>query len=127
MRLLLDSNAFLWLLYTPEVLGGSARTVIAAADTASVSTATLWEFAIKHAKGKLPHPPADLAAGCDALGLDELPVARRHLVALADVVLPHADPFDTLLVAQAMMDGLTLVTADAKLLASGYRTIDARR
>lgn len=60
------------------------------------------------------------------LGLDEVPISRRHLIALPDVALPHGDPFDALPVAQAEADGLALVTADRLLLDSPYATLDAR-
>jgi PIN domain nuclease of toxin-antitoxin system len=51
-----------------------------------------------------------------AAGLSEIDIAHRHLVAYANVVLPHSDPFDLLIVAQARADGLTLVTSDRKIL-----------
>ncbi len=63
----------------------------------------------------------------DALNLDELSISRLHVRASADVVLPHGDPFDALLVAQAETDALSLLTADRLLLDSRYATVDARR
>ncbi|MGB4777567.1 type II toxin-antitoxin system VapC family toxin [Microbacterium sp.] len=127
MRLLIDSHVFLWMLFAPERLGARAVDAIDRADAVSLSVASLWELALKHAKGELPHAPGELAEGVDELSLNELPIRRRHLSMLNEIELPHGDPFDGMLVAQARVDSLTLVTADRPLLASPYATLDARR
>jgi PIN domain nuclease of toxin-antitoxin system len=127
MRLLVDTHVFLWLLYAPERLGPQTVDAVSHADSVALSIASLWELALKHGKGKLPHDPAELSEGADALNLDELALSRAHLRALQNVVLPHGDPFDALLVAQATAEGRTLMTADRLLLGSEYATVDARR
>lgn len=126
MEVLLDSHVLLWALFSPHHVGPQTVDLLGAAESVRISTASLWELAITFAKGRLPHSPAQLAAGVEALGAAELSVAHRHLVALPDVDLPHGDPFDTMLIAQSHTDGLTLVTADHLLLASAYDTFDAR-
>ncbi|MEA4945607.1 MAG: type II toxin-antitoxin system VapC family toxin [Propionicimonas sp.] len=127
MRLLVDAHVFLWMLLAPAELGTHARRAITKAESASLSTVSLWELTLKFCKGRLPHSPSELTAGAAALHLDELAIEHRHLVALPSVALPQADSFDRLLAAQATTDGLQLMTADRLLLASDVPTIDARR
>lgn len=127
MRLLIDSHVMLWLLYEPERLSRSVRSAIEKADEVSVSLVSLWELAIKYGKGRLVYSPGQLTMGIGEAGFTELPVAHRHILKLPFVSLAHRDPFDTMLVAQAMSENLTLVTADRALLASEYPTLDARR
>lgn len=79
-----------------------------------VSAATIWELSIKQAAGRL-EPPEDLVVGVAALGFDEVPVEYRHAVAAAQLPLHHRDPFDRMLVAQAVVEGLTLVTRDRRI------------
>ncbi len=127
MRLLIDSHILLWLLYEPDRIGSAAYAAIERADSVAVSVGSLWELALKHRAGKLSLTPSEMADGVDALNLDELPLSRRQVIAMEGIRLPHGDPFDALLVAQAQADTLTLVTADRHLLDSPYPTIDARR
>lgn len=127
MKLLLDSHVFVWLLFAPEPIGPAALTAMESADRVLLSTASLWELTLMSAKGKLPHSPADLVQGVAVLGVEELTIEHRHLRALSDVDLPHGDPFDALLVAQATTDELVLLTADRVLLDSAYATLDVRR
>lgn len=126
MRLLIDSHVLLWTLYLPVKIGPQARDALSAADSVAISMASLWELALKFTKGRLQHSPAALAMGVGTLGLDELGVGHRHLLKIAELQLPHSDPFDVMLIAQAEADGLTLVTADRALLASPYSTLNAR-
>lgn len=128
MRLLIDSHVLLWTLYLPVKIGPQARDALSAADSVAISMASLWELAIKFTKGRLQHSPAALAMGVGTLGLDELGVGHRHLPKITELQLqlPHSDPFDVMLIAQAEADGLTLVTADRALLASPYSTLNAR-
>ncbi|MBK8462214.1 MAG: type II toxin-antitoxin system VapC family toxin [Nigerium sp.] len=126
MRLLIDSHVYLWLLFTPESVGRSSLRVLNDADQVLLSTVSLWELTLKSAKGKLPHDASELTAGVAALGVTELPIKHRHLRALPEVLLPHRDPFDAMLVAQATADELCLLTADGYLLGSRYTTFDAR-
>ena len=91
-----------------------------------MSLVSLWELAIKHAKGRLPHSPGAIAMGVGGAGFRELDLGHRHIIKLQDVALPHGDPFDAMLCAQAASEGLTLLTADRVLLDSDYDTVDAR-
>lgn len=127
MRLLIDSHVFVWLLFSPGPVGPDARAALEAAQRVVLSTVSLWELTLKSAKGKLPHSPTQLMQGVAALGVEELGIEHRHLVALGEVDLPHGDPFDALLVAQAHEDDLTVLTADRHLLGSPHSTLDVRR
>jgi PIN domain nuclease of toxin-antitoxin system len=113
-RLLLDTHVWLWWQADDRRLGKGARTAIADAAAVYVSAASAWEMAIKTALGKLT-APEDIADAVDEGGFRELPIAFRHVQALGDLPLHHRDPFDRILVAQARVDGLTLVTADPAL------------
>ncbi|KRF34778.1 type II toxin-antitoxin system VapC family toxin [Nocardioides sp. Soil805] len=126
--MLLDTQSVLWLLQGSDRLGPVAHTAIAAAPAGHVSTASLWEIAIKRRLGKL-ETPDDLPDLIERSGLQWLPVTARHTWATQDVELPHRDPFDRMLVAQATIDRLTLVTADRVILGAelpGVSVLDAR-
>ncbi len=117
MRLLLDTHAFLWWCADDPRL--SRRAVQAVSDGSSevlLSAVSGWEVAIKARLGKLPlgdAPATFMARMLERHAFGVLPVTMRH--ALGDYALPahHSDPFDRLLVAQAQLEGLTLVTDDA--------------
>lgn len=127
MAILLDSHALLWLLFNPSRLGPVAHDVLDKDGTVLVSKASLWELAIKENVGKLPYKLEPLMAGIEQSGLLDLDIEYRHIAALADVRLPHRDPWDSLLVAQARADALHFLTADRKILDAFDRAIDARR
>ena len=119
MRLLLDTHAFLWFLANDRSLSSSALQAIAnPQNDVFVSTVSAWEIAIKASSGKLTltRPfasifPHQLAQN----NLDLLPIETAHLAGLFTLPSIHRDPFDRLLVAQAIVEGMTLVTADAHL------------
>jgi PIN domain nuclease of toxin-antitoxin system len=117
MRLLLDTHIFLWLAAGSPLLNSHARTLIADADSVYVSSVTIWEAAIKTRIGKLTVDPDDLLQEIEKCCFQELPVLGRHAVGVARLPLLHTDPFDRLLVAQAMSETLRLMTADAQLAA----------
>jgi PIN domain nuclease of toxin-antitoxin system len=126
--MLLDTQVVLWFLEDSGRLGPSARTAIAAAPSRQVSTASLWEIAIKRRLGKLEAPDA-LPELVVRSGLRWLPVTAAHAWATQEAELPHRDPFDRMLVAQAAAERLTLVTADRVLLGAelpGVSVLDAR-
>lgn len=127
MRLLLDSHVLVWLLFEPRQIGPDAQEAIGAADSVHASTASLWELALRHGRGKFPHPPDELIDGVSVLHVEELPIAARHVRRLPDVDLPHRDPFDALLVAQALAEGSVLLTADRLLLGSQHQTLDVHQ
>lgn len=115
MRLLLDTHVFLWLQTEPERLGDQLPSVADPRNDLLLSAASSWEIAIKHRLGKLPLPdPPEryVPQRIRAIGASGLPVEHSH--ALKTTTLPdlHRDPFDRLLVAQAQLLDLTLLTAD---------------
>jgi PIN domain nuclease of toxin-antitoxin system len=122
--LLLDTHVLLWLLDDSPRLGIEARDRIATSAAVYVSAASVWELAINAAIGKiaLPH---ELDDAVDKSALRDLPVTRRHALASDLTALPHKDPFDAILVAQAMVERLTLLTADRKLLTALPDAVDA--
>jgi PIN domain nuclease of toxin-antitoxin system len=124
VNLLLDTHAFLWWLADDPKLGERARQAIADGSAlVHVSAATLWEIAIKQALGKLNVESADLAAEIPANGFVELPITGRHALRAGGLPRHHDDPFDRMLVAQALDEGLTLVTRDPALEAYELSTL----
>lgn len=123
MKLLLDTHVLLWALATPERLSQKTRSLVAdARHGVFVSSASSWEIEIKRAMGKL-RAPTDLERQLKDRRLVELPVRVRHVEALRDLPPLHRDPFDRMLVAQALVDDLTLVSADEQLLAYPVRSL----
>ena len=115
MKLLLDTHILLWVMRDARELSGAARGLIEGADEVYVSSITLWESAIKAATGKLPLAPHVLEAGALRAGFIPLPVTWAHALAVDALPLLHRDPFDRMLVAQAMSEPLQLLTHDAGL------------
>ena len=118
MRLLLDTHLFLWAVAGNPRLKPATRRFIESADQVFVSAASLWEIAIKARLGKIDADPLALVAAIDDSGFTELPVRAQHAAAVATLKLHHKDPFDRLLIAQALAEPLRLLTADAALV--GY-------
>lgn len=116
MRLLLDTQVWLWMVAAPDRLAPSARAIVTAAENELLfSAASAWEIAIKHALGKLtlPEPPDAFVPRLMAqLGITPLPVLHRHALHVATLPPRHRDPFDRLLVAQAQLEELPILTAD---------------
>ncbi len=119
MRLLLDTHTLLWWLLGRPELSASARAVIAdPSNEAFVSAASSWEIATKHRIGKLPSAAriaADTTGIISAQGLSELPISIRHGQVAGQLPPIHKDPFDRILVAQAVIEDLILVSNDAVL------------
>jgi len=121
--LLLDSQAALWVIRDDPKLGQHARRLIAAADEVHVSAATVWELTIKSTLGKIS-VPEKLSARLTEQGMSILGITAEHAEGLRDFPeLSRHDPFDRLIVAQASLAGLDLVTADRALLALGRKFI----
>jgi PIN domain nuclease of toxin-antitoxin system len=114
MRLLLDSHVFLWWKAADPRLSPAMVRAIAEAEEVYVSAATAWELGLEVSLGKL-RLPESVEDGIVAAGFTELPVHFRHT--REAVVLPphHNDPFDRMLVAQALCESLTLMTHDDKI------------
>jgi PIN domain nuclease of toxin-antitoxin system len=119
MRLLLDTHVFIWSVMDSRQLKAATRRYLAAAEIVYVSAASIWEIAIKTRIGKMTGDVEAFAAAIDASGFQELPVTARHGAAVAKLPLHHADPFDRMLIAQAFLEPLRLVTADKVLVAYG--------
>jgi len=111
MKLLLDTHAVLWWRGNSPKLGRAARRAIASAETVFVSSASAWEVAIKVALGKL-RLPGPFEAGVEDSGFAKLPISFAHAAAAATLPMHHSDPFDRMLIAQTVVEGCTLVTAD---------------
>lgn len=112
MKLLLDTHTFLWWLSSPDKLAQSAALALAdPANEVHVSVITLWEIAIKRVIGKL-QAPIDLQADVAGAGFQLLAMTVDHIVATEHLPLHHRDPFDRMLIAQAQLEGCTLVTRD---------------
>jgi PIN domain nuclease of toxin-antitoxin system len=117
MRILLDTHVFIWAVTDSRRLRAPARALLAGADEVWVSAASIWEIAIKARIGKISGDATALANAIGQSGFRELPVLSRHSARVA--TLPHGDPFDRLLIAQAVCEPLQLVTADSALAAYG--------
>ena len=116
MNLLLDTHVLLWALASPERLGDETRRALESpANTVFASAVSAWEIEIKRNLGKL-RAPTDLEAEARVVRVTELPLRFAHVRALARLPNLHRDPFDRMLVAQAVADDLTLVTHDRRLL-----------
>lgn len=109
--LLLDTHVFLWWRANDPRLQTHARETIARASIVYVSAASAWEAAVKQALGRLVLP-APFAAGVDESGFQRLAITFEHAAEAAGLPPHHGDPFDRMLIAQARLDGLTLVTHD---------------
>lgn len=111
MRLLLDTQVLLWIQDDDPRLRRSWLDAIDEAEVAFVSAVSIWEIAIKSSLGKL-RARATPSVTARAFGYRPLPITWQHAEAVGALPFHHGDPFDRLLVAQARLEGLTLVTAD---------------
>jgi PIN domain nuclease of toxin-antitoxin system len=118
VRLLLDTQVALWWLIGAKRLSEASRKRIAA-SACVVSVASIWEVAIKHRLGKLPVPPERFRNAMARGGATILPIHDEHSIGSAGLATDHTDPFDRLLMATALAEGLQLLTADATLIAIG--------
>jgi PIN domain nuclease of toxin-antitoxin system len=125
MTLLLDTHVLLWCLGFPDRLRRETRKKIEAPETVVfVSAASAWEIEMKRALGKLK-APLDLEAHLEEKRFTELPVRLRHVRALRTLPDLHRDPFDRMLVAQAVADNLVIVTSDDKVRRYPAKTLEA--
>lgn len=121
MKLLLDTNVFFWLMNEPARVRRHIDALEDPTNDLLVSSASAWEIAIKYARGKLPlpQPPATYVwTSMLAIGAQPVPVTHDHALGVAVLPPIHRDPFDRLLVAQALALQATIVTGDAVL--AGY-------
>ena len=129
MRVLLDTQCWLWMTLAPERFSARARKLVEARETLLyLSAASAWEIAIKHALGKLrlPEPPATyVPTRVAALGVQPLAIEHSHALRVAELPPHHRDPFDRLLIAQAQIDDLPILTSDSLFDAYDVTTIAA--
>ena len=123
MRLLIDSHAFLWWGESSPALGNTARSAIA--DPASevlISIAALWELIIKASSGKLTLP-ADIETMVASQGFSVLSVSFDHLRRFGTLPRHHRDPFDRMMIAQALAEGIPIATGDRVFAAYGVQIV----
>jgi PIN domain nuclease of toxin-antitoxin system len=118
VRVLLDTHLLLWALAAPARLPPEARRVIRDADV-YVSAASIWEISVKAALGKLRADPREVLAALEPAGFLSLPIVGEHAARVASLPPVHRDPFDRLIVAQALVEPMRLLTDDAVLGAYG--------
>lgn len=125
--LLLDTSAFLWLAWDSPRLSSAARAAYQAPDAeVFLSAASVWEITVKHGLGKLPLPDAPdrlVPRLREAMGLRPLPISEEAALCVGRLPALHRDPFDRMLVAQAIAHGLVLLTSDAMLQQYPARTL----
>ncbi len=114
MTLLLDTHVVLWWLTDDRTLSDDIKDRLDHEPDVYVSSATIWEVAVKQAIGKIKEP-ADLPERIRGSGFRQLPITFEHAIAAGRLPLIHRDPFDRMLVAQARVEDLTLVTRDAEV------------
>lgn len=114
MRLLLDTHLLLWALAAPAKLSPATRKQLDSAEV-FVSAASIWEISIKSALGKLDADPADILAAIEPAGFALLPITGAHAAKVATLPAVHRDPFDRMLVAQALSEPMILFTNDEVL------------
>ena len=114
MRVLLDTHLLLWALGDPAKLPGTARRLLSEAEV-FVCAASIWEIGIKTRLGKLTADPAEVLAALEPAGFLSLPVTGEHAARVATLPPVHRDPFDRLLVAQALTEPMRLLTGDPLL------------
>lgn len=125
MKCLLDTHVFLWWLSDPAKLTSETISVISAADNEIfVSTAVLWELAIKRSIGKLSSP-LNFVEAARLSGFKILPISVEHIAATEELPMHHRDPFDRMLVAQALCEQAVLITRDPELLRYPAATLQA--
>jgi PIN domain nuclease of toxin-antitoxin system len=114
---LLDTHIFLWAAAEPPRLEPSIReAILSSAHQILVSAVTPWEIAIKQGMGRLNFPLDRFDATIDAMGCGILPILPGHGLAVARLPRHHNDPFDRMLICQALVEGLTLITQDRAIL-----------
>jgi PIN domain nuclease of toxin-antitoxin system len=128
LRILLDTHAWLWLLLEPDHVGPTTRRLVAAGEHSfQLSIASVWELAIKHAAGRLtlPEPPLDyVVSRTRADGIRLLAISVEHACRAAALPRHHGDPFDRVLVAQAELERLTIMTHDQHIPRYGVAVLD---
>jgi PIN domain nuclease of toxin-antitoxin system len=125
LKLLLDANAFIWAYARPTELSPAARRALNdVANDRLVSIASLWEIAIKMSVGKLAFSE-NFARALDDIAATSLPITLVHVARVRILPFHHRDPFDRMMIAQAMEEGMTIVTRDRRVAAYGVPVLMA--
>ena len=125
MKLLLDANAFIWAYARPTELSPAARRALNdVANDRLVSIASLWEIAIKMSIGKLAFAE-NLTQALDDIAATSLPITLVHVARVRSLPFHHRDPFDRMMIAQAMEEGMTIVTRNRHVAAYGVPVLMA--
>lgn len=121
MRILLDTHVWLWMQVEPARMSESARQIVESLQNELLfSAASSWEIAIKHALGRLhlPAPPAEyVPSRIESSGVSPLSIEHSHALRVSELPSHHRDPFDRLLIAQAQLEGIPILTVDDQLAA----------
>jgi PIN domain nuclease of toxin-antitoxin system len=130
VKLLLDTQVAIWAVVGPERIGASAQAYLADDNNeAFISVVSIWEIAIKFAlqkrRGAPPFSGAEALVHFRAAGFDLLNITPEHAVAVSALPPLHADPFDRMLIAQALHEPMRLITADAAMAAYNETIIKA--
>jgi PIN domain nuclease of toxin-antitoxin system len=129
MRILLDTPVWLWMLASPDRLAPSARALLVSAENELLlSAASAWEIAIKHGLGKLTLAAAPAIVVPELMarsGVTALPVLHAHALGVATLPPHHRDPFDRLLIVQAQLERVPVLTADAQFARYDVEVLDA--
>ena len=115
MRILIDTQIFIWSVMDSERLTGDARRIMLGAETIFVSAASIWEIAIKSKIGKLEGNPTEFVSAISKSGFNDLPILASHAAEVYKLPLHHRDPFDRMLIAQAVSEKIRILTSDRKL------------
>lgn len=130
MRILLDTNVALWLAEDPALLAPKTVDLLGDDRTSLVLSAVVpWEVAVKWRTGRLTvagHPRDWVRRVAREFGVERLPVLEAHVTEVADLPDHHKDPFDRLLIAQALVEGIPIVTADRNFAKYGVEVVAAR-
>ncbi len=126
MRVLVDTQALLWWLTDADQLGPKARRLFQSEEPV-ISPVLLWEIAIKVRLGKLEANVEEIVQAISSAGFSRIGFLDSHMIALAKLELHHRDPFDRMLIVQAMSENIPLLSSDGKILAYEVDQIDPRQ
>jgi PIN domain nuclease of toxin-antitoxin system len=118
MRILLDTHIFIWCIKADKKLSKALKSKISQATDVYISSASIWEAAIKIKLKKLEIDLNQMVEAIESSGFSELPITARHAATVLTLPDIHRDPFDRILVAQALSEPLTFLTVDSNL--KGY-------
>lgn len=124
MRYLLDTNALIWTVFNPDRLSERAREEIETCESLCTSIVSLWEIGIKQAIGKLDidSTVSEIEASCNSLGIEVIPLTAEHIDTMKILPMRHKDPFDRIIIAQAITNGVSLISSDQHVME--YREVE---